>query len=261
MHSISPFLCTLFRFWFWANFPFAIFCVLISFIGSTFIYNEFVTILSVSSMLQCQIESLSCTSIMCNSKSSTGLAFPPLYFYNGGVKEFLGTIKQHVFLVRLVIVYVYCFYYFWVFLWKNKILEPIWSKNAGYWCNISRVLQFFFFRAFMNKSVEKNIFTLKRDVYQHVMKSHYNHNFFNFHHHFMLVVCFNVCIFWHCSKFPFINTQVCRRFKCISSEWFPKSYPGVHLTSLLVWLVATATTIFVHQIHFLHMRTWIFGCS
>ncbi|KAF5459189.1 hypothetical protein F2P56_023167, partial [Juglans regia] len=31
---------------------------------------------------------------------SSGLAFPPLYFYNGGVKEFLGTIKQHVFLVR-----------------------------------------------------------------------------------------------------------------------------------------------------------------
>lgn len=32
-----------------------------------------------------------------------GLAYPPLYFYNGGVKEFLATIKQHVFLVRLVI--------------------------------------------------------------------------------------------------------------------------------------------------------------
>ncbi|BBH08513.1 RabGAP/TBC domain-containing protein, partial [Prunus dulcis] len=31
---------------------------------------------------------------------STGLAFPPLYFYNGGVKEFLATIKQHVFIVR-----------------------------------------------------------------------------------------------------------------------------------------------------------------
>ncbi|KAM1360854.1 hypothetical protein COP2_026713 [Malus domestica] len=31
---------------------------------------------------------------------ATGLAFPPLYFYNGGVKEFLATIKQHVFLVR-----------------------------------------------------------------------------------------------------------------------------------------------------------------
>ncbi|KAK9690543.1 hypothetical protein RND81_09G136300 [Saponaria officinalis] len=29
-----------------------------------------------------------------------GLAFPPLYFYNGGVKEFLATIKQHVSLVR-----------------------------------------------------------------------------------------------------------------------------------------------------------------
>uniref|UniRef100_M0ZMD9 RAB GTPase activator n=1 Tax=Solanum tuberosum TaxID=4113 RepID=M0ZMD9_SOLTU len=27
-------------------------------------------------------------------------AFPPLYFYNGGLKEFLATIKQHVFLVR-----------------------------------------------------------------------------------------------------------------------------------------------------------------
>ncbi|XP_057768962.1 uncharacterized protein LOC130988982 isoform X2 [Salvia miltiorrhiza] len=31
---------------------------------------------------------------------STGLAFPPLYFYNGGVREFLATIKQHVVLVR-----------------------------------------------------------------------------------------------------------------------------------------------------------------
>ncbi|XP_058206888.1 uncharacterized protein LOC131320256 isoform X2 [Rhododendron vialii] len=31
---------------------------------------------------------------------SSGLAFPPLYFYNGGVKEFLATIKLHVFLVR-----------------------------------------------------------------------------------------------------------------------------------------------------------------
>ncbi|KAL3825088.1 hypothetical protein ACJIZ3_021117 [Penstemon smallii] len=30
----------------------------------------------------------------------SGLAFPPLYFYNGGVREFLATIKQHVFLVR-----------------------------------------------------------------------------------------------------------------------------------------------------------------
>ena len=30
-----------------------------------------------------------------------GLAFPQLYFYNGGVKEFLATIKQHVFIVRL----------------------------------------------------------------------------------------------------------------------------------------------------------------
>ncbi|KAK2967335.1 hypothetical protein RJ640_017055 [Escallonia rubra] len=31
---------------------------------------------------------------------SSGLAFPPLYFYNGGVREFLATIKQHIFLVR-----------------------------------------------------------------------------------------------------------------------------------------------------------------
>ncbi|KAI4379485.1 hypothetical protein MLD38_005775 [Melastoma candidum] len=31
---------------------------------------------------------------------SSGLAHPPLYFYSGGVKEFLATIKQHVFLVR-----------------------------------------------------------------------------------------------------------------------------------------------------------------
>nr|XP_010323291.1 GTPase-activating protein gyp7 [Solanum lycopersicum] len=31
---------------------------------------------------------------------SSGLAFPPFYFYNGGLKEFLATIKQYVFLVR-----------------------------------------------------------------------------------------------------------------------------------------------------------------
>ncbi|GAB2232566.1 hypothetical protein Droror1_Dr00011606 [Drosera rotundifolia] len=31
---------------------------------------------------------------------SSGLAYPPLYFYKGGVNEFLDTIKQHVFLVR-----------------------------------------------------------------------------------------------------------------------------------------------------------------
>ncbi|MBA0657646.1 hypothetical protein Goklo_009921 [Gossypium klotzschianum] len=33
---------------------------------------------------------------------SSGLAFPPLYFYNGGVREFLATVKQHVVLLRLV---------------------------------------------------------------------------------------------------------------------------------------------------------------
>ncbi|GAB2221466.1 hypothetical protein Droror1_Dr00012647 [Drosera rotundifolia] len=31
---------------------------------------------------------------------SSGFAYPPLYFYKGGVNEFLDTIKQHVFLVR-----------------------------------------------------------------------------------------------------------------------------------------------------------------
>ncbi|KAJ0090133.1 hypothetical protein Patl1_13052 [Pistacia atlantica] len=31
---------------------------------------------------------------------SSGLAYPPLYFYNGGVREFLTTAKQHVVLVR-----------------------------------------------------------------------------------------------------------------------------------------------------------------
>ncbi|CAJ1944606.1 unnamed protein product [Sphenostylis stenocarpa] len=31
---------------------------------------------------------------------SSGLAYPPLYFYSGGVKEFLATIKQNVLLVR-----------------------------------------------------------------------------------------------------------------------------------------------------------------
>ncbi|XP_074379301.1 uncharacterized protein LOC141720661 isoform X2 [Apium graveolens] len=31
---------------------------------------------------------------------SSGLAFPPLYFYNGGVRDFLATIKKHVHLVR-----------------------------------------------------------------------------------------------------------------------------------------------------------------
>ncbi|KAL0340506.1 UNVERIFIED_CONTAM: hypothetical protein Sradi_4567400 [Sesamum radiatum] len=34
--------------------------------------------------------------------SEKGLAFPPLYFYNGGVREFLATVKQHVLLVRSV---------------------------------------------------------------------------------------------------------------------------------------------------------------
>lgn len=33
---------------------------------------------------------------------SSGLAFPPLYFYTGGVREFLATIKQHILLVRSV---------------------------------------------------------------------------------------------------------------------------------------------------------------
>lgn len=37
------------------------------------------------------------------AKSFAGLAFPPLYFYNGGVRDFLATIKQNVFLVRFVI--------------------------------------------------------------------------------------------------------------------------------------------------------------
>ncbi|KAI3920376.1 hypothetical protein MKX01_000715 [Papaver californicum] len=31
---------------------------------------------------------------------SSGLAFPPLYFYYGGVREFLATLKQHVSLIR-----------------------------------------------------------------------------------------------------------------------------------------------------------------
>ncbi|KAK4756995.1 hypothetical protein SAY87_007122 [Trapa incisa] len=31
---------------------------------------------------------------------SSGLAFPPLYFYSGGVKEFIATVKQHIFLMR-----------------------------------------------------------------------------------------------------------------------------------------------------------------
>nr|XP_043628158.1 TBC1 domain family member 15 [Erigeron canadensis] len=31
---------------------------------------------------------------------SSGLAYPPLYFYSGGVREFLATIKQHVLIVR-----------------------------------------------------------------------------------------------------------------------------------------------------------------
>ncbi|PPR86696.1 hypothetical protein GOBAR_AA33996 [Gossypium barbadense] len=36
------------------------------------------------------------------SSGRNRLALPPLYFYNGGVREFLTTIKQHVFLVRSV---------------------------------------------------------------------------------------------------------------------------------------------------------------
>ncbi|MBA0797220.1 hypothetical protein Gohar_007935 [Gossypium harknessii] len=40
--------------------------------------------------------------IVVPSSGRNRLAFPPLYFYNGGVREFLTTIKQHVFLVRSV---------------------------------------------------------------------------------------------------------------------------------------------------------------
>ncbi|PKA48873.1 hypothetical protein AXF42_Ash016389 [Apostasia shenzhenica] len=31
---------------------------------------------------------------------SSGLAYPPLFFYNGGVREFLATLRHHVFIVR-----------------------------------------------------------------------------------------------------------------------------------------------------------------
>ncbi|KAF4385183.1 hypothetical protein F8388_014316 [Cannabis sativa] len=41
---------------------------------------------------------------------SSGLAFPPLYFYNGGVKEFLATIKQHVFIVSGIASYTNTFH-------------------------------------------------------------------------------------------------------------------------------------------------------
>lgn len=43
-----------------------------------------------------QYQFVDCATVM----SYAGLAFPPLYFYNGGLKEFLATIKQHAFLVR-----------------------------------------------------------------------------------------------------------------------------------------------------------------
>ncbi|XP_042472733.1 TBC1 domain family member 15-like isoform X1 [Zingiber officinale] len=33
---------------------------------------------------------------------ASGLAYPPFYFYSGGVREFLATLKQHVFIVRSV---------------------------------------------------------------------------------------------------------------------------------------------------------------
>lgn len=46
------------------------------------------------------------------------------------------------------------------------------------------------------------------------------------------------------SKFLFINTQVCRRCKCISCEWFWKSSPGAHYTDLLIWLVGRMTNTF-----------------
>lgn len=44
----------------------------------------------------------SCYAHYCKKDVSAGLAYPPLYFYSGGVREFLATIKQHVLLVRLV---------------------------------------------------------------------------------------------------------------------------------------------------------------
>ncbi|KAJ1700347.1 hypothetical protein LUZ63_000126 [Rhynchospora breviuscula] len=31
---------------------------------------------------------------------SSGLAYPPLYFYSGGIREFITTLKQHVFIIR-----------------------------------------------------------------------------------------------------------------------------------------------------------------
>uniref|UniRef100_A0A0A9CRR8 Small G protein signalling modulator 1/2 Rab-binding domain-containing protein n=1 Tax=Arundo donax TaxID=35708 RepID=A0A0A9CRR8_ARUDO len=31
---------------------------------------------------------------------SSGLAFPPFYFYNGGIRELFATLKQHVFIIR-----------------------------------------------------------------------------------------------------------------------------------------------------------------
>lgn len=44
-----------------------------------------------------------------------GLAFPPLYFYSGGVREFLATLKQHIFIMRLALIgffpILHCYYY------------------------------------------------------------------------------------------------------------------------------------------------------
>ncbi|KAI3524435.1 hypothetical protein L1887_03090 [Cichorium endivia] len=59
---------------------------------------------------------------------SSGLAYPPLYFYNGGVQEFLAIIKQHIYIVRSSEdANLYCVNYFQDPLQFDK-LSLVWGK-------------------------------------------------------------------------------------------------------------------------------------
>jgi hypothetical protein len=80
---------------------------------------------------------------------TSGLAFPPLYFNNGGVREFLATLKAHAILVRLVtkicisascnILIASAF----VFISRSKVNLP--QVNAPY-CSLSWMVTCGFFK-------------------------------------------------------------------------------------------------------------------
>lgn len=57
---------------------------------------------------------------------SSGLAFPPLYFYTGGVREFLATIKQHILLVSFYCKWVINTCFKWRLSYKCEPREDQW---------------------------------------------------------------------------------------------------------------------------------------